>query len=228
MIDTAPTRFWITSLEKKVLKKHMACCRFRLQNDGMNQDKVKILASLAIICVAALLTGLVLWSWPEPSQPKAFSGAKLLQQPAPATTFAVLDTPEQQQAPEAWRGQPVFVNYFASWCVRCRGEHPLFSELRQAVSTPLIGIAFYDRAADTQKFLVDHGNPYTTVLWDKKGESGRLWGVDAVPHSFVLDAAGTVVWHHRGPINATMLRDQIVPLLQRLATAQQKQPSAQQ
>lgn len=194
----------------------------------MNQDKVKILAGIAFIGLAAMLTALVLWSWPEPSQPTAVSGVKLLQQPAPPGAFALLDQPEQRQAPVDWRGQPVFVNFFASWCVRCRGEHPLFSELRQSVSTPIIGIAYYDRAADTQKYLADHGNPYSAVLWDKPGGSSRAWGVDAVPQSFVLDATGTVVWHHRGPINAAMLQDEIVPLLQRLATAPQKSNSAQQ
>lgn len=194
----------------------------------MYQDKPKILAGIAFIGLTVLLTSLVLWSWPEPSPPTALGGTKLLQQPAPAGAFAVLNAPEQRQAPAEWRGQPVFVNFFASWCVRCRGEHPLFSELRQAVSTPIIGIAYYDRAADTQKYLADHGNPYTAVLWDKTGGSSRPWGVDAVPQSFVLDAAGTVVWHHRGPINASMLRDEIMPLLQRLVTAPSESKSAQQ
>lgn len=194
----------------------------------MQQDKLKILTGITVIGLAVLLTGLVIWSWPEPSKP-ANLGTKLLQQPAPPAAFALLEKPEQRQAPVDWRGQPVFINFFASWCGRCRGEHPLFTELRAAVTVPLIGIAYYDRAADTQKYLAEHGNPYSTVLWDKPGGSSRAWGVDAVPQSFVLDAAGTVVWHHRGPINAAMLQNQIVPLLQQLTAALPPTPeSAQQ
>lgn len=194
----------------------------------MNQNILKIAVAIGLIGFVLLLTGLVLWSWPDPGKPSAASVARLLRQPAPATDFALLDTPEQRRSPADWRGQPVFINFFASWCGRCRGEHPLFNDLRAAVTVPVIGIAYYDRAADTQKYLAQHGNSYTEVLWDKTGSGGRAWGVDAVPQSFVLDAAGTVVWHHRGPVTAAMLQTEVLPLLRPSAVTAPTPDSTQQ
>lgn len=206
----------------------LAKSRVKSQNEPMNHQRVKNLVAAGLIGFVMLITGLVLWSWPEPSRPSATNAIRLLHQSAPGTSFSLLEAQEKQQSPADWRGQPVFVNFFASWCARCRGEHPLFTDLRAAVTTPIIGIAYYDRASNAQNYLAEHGNPYTTVLWDKTGSGGRSWGVDAVPQSFVLDAAGTVMWHHRGPISATMLQSEIVPLLQKLAVPPTTPDSAQQ
>lgn len=136
-------------------------------------------------------------------------------QPAPPYSFRRLAVPEQSVSPADWRGHKVFVNFFASWCGKCRGEHKLLGDLRAATTVPVIGISHLDRPDDTQKMLAQIGNPFSDVLEDKSGKGGRSWGLVGVPASFILDAQGQIVWQHHGPIDAAMLKDEILP---RLAT----------
>lgn len=140
-------------------------------------------------------------------------GRSLLQQPAPAYRFAHQTAPGQSSTPADWHGKPVFLNFFASWCVPCRAEHPVITELRRKTSAPVIGVGHMDRVEDTQKLLAAHGNPYTLVLEDKFGKGGKAWGVRGVPESFIIDAQGIVVWNHRGPLTEEILQKEILPLL---------------
>jgi len=140
------------------------------------------------------------------------------QKPAPDYRFAVLDAPEKTQSPVDWRGQTVFINFFASWCVPCHAEHPLLEKLRTQTTRPIIGIGHYDRPADTQKMLAALGNPYTLVLEDKMGRGGKSWGLNGVPESFILDAQGLIVWNHRGPLTEKIMQDEILPLLRTIET----------
>lgn len=134
-------------------------------------------------------------------------------QAAPTYSFRRLTVPEQSVSPADWRGRKVFVNFFASWCVKCRAEHGLIKELRTATAAPVIGISHLDRPEDTQKMLAQIGNPFSDVLEDKSGKGGRSWGLVGVPASFILDAQGQIVWQNHGPIDAAMLKDEILPRL---------------
>lgn len=134
-------------------------------------------------------------------------------QPAPNFTFHRLTAAEQNVSPSDWRGHKVFVNFFASWCVKCRAEHKLIGDLRATTTAPVIGVSHLDRPDDTQKMLATIGNPYTDVLEDKSGKGGRAWGLAGVPASFILDAQGQIIWQHHGPIDAAMLKEEILPRL---------------
>ncbi len=149
----------------------------------------------------------------QPPETAPKSGESLLRQPAPAYRFAQQTVPAQTSVPADWRGKPVFLNFFASWCVPCRAEHPVITELRRKTSAPVIGVGHMDRVEDTQKLLAAHGNPYTLVLEDKFGKGGKAWGVRGVPESFIIDAQGIVVWNHRGPVTEEILQKEILPLL---------------
>ena len=97
--------------------------------------------------------------------------------------------------------------------MKCRAEHKLIGDLRATTTAPVIGVSHLDRPDDTQKMLATIGNPYTDVLEDKSGKGGRAWGLAGVPASFILDAQGQIIWQHHGPIDAAMLKEEILPRL---------------
>lgn len=135
----------------------------------------------------------------------------LIGKPAPAFDLALLDGSARLSA-DSLRGQPLLVNFWASWCPPCLVEHPLLMRLaREGVQ--IVGLDYKDDAAAARAWLTRHGNPYLTVATDPEGQAGLDWGVYGVPETFVLDAAGTIVYKHIGPLTDEAWRERIQPLL---------------
>ena len=101
------------------------------------------------------------------------------------------------------QGQPVVVNFWASWCPPCRAEHPALVQLA-AEGIPVYGVNKSDRDADALAFLNELGNPYTGVLTDPTGRKSLEWGIVALPETFILNGDGEVVLKFAGPIHRVM------------------------
>ena len=100
-------------------------------------------------------------------------------------------------------GHVSMVNVFASWCVPCRAEHPLFIELAEIGEVPLYGINYKDPPEQARAWLDELGDPYTRIGADRDGRVGIEWGVYGVPETYVIAADGTIAYRHVGPITRT-------------------------
>jgi len=116
-------------------------------------------------------------------------------------------------------GEVSLVNVFASWCVACRAEHPLFMELAASGAVPLHGLNYKDRPEDAARWLDRLGDPYTRTGADLDGRVAIEWGVYGVPETFVVSAAGRIVHKHIGPVNNVALAETILPLVGQLRGA---------
>lgn len=110
-------------------------------------------------------------------------------------------------------GQPVVVNFWASWCLPCVEEHPQLVALAARTGVKLVGINHKDQAANASKFLGRHGNPYAAVGADTSGRAAIEWGVYGMPETFIVDGTGTVVFKHVGPIGVETLEKRVLPAL---------------
>ncbi len=135
----------------------------------------------------------------------------LIGKPAPDFNLRVVgeDTPYRR---EDLLGRPVLVNFWASWCVACRVEHPLLMELSRR-GVEIIGIDYKDTDADGLRWLERHGNPYRAIAADPEGQAGLDWGVYGVPETYVLDASGNILYKHIGPIDEEAWRTKMAPLM---------------
>jgi cytochrome c biogenesis protein CcmG/thiol:disulfide interchange protein DsbE len=123
------------------------------------------------------------------------------------------------------RGEVSLVNVFASWCVACREEHPVFMQLAAGRKVPLHGINYKDRPDDAAKWLDTMGDPYTRTGADLNGRVAIDWGVYGVPETFVVGADGRIAYKHIGAVTEQALNDAILPLVERLkAEARKRQP----
>ncbi len=113
-------------------------------------------------------------------------------------------------------GEVSLVNVFASWCVACRAEHPLFMRLARNKSVPIHGLNYKDRPQDAAQWLNTLGDPYTRTGADRDGRVAIDWGVYGVPETFVVGADGRIAHKHIGPITEQALRETILPLVERL------------
>jgi cytochrome c biogenesis protein CcmG/thiol:disulfide interchange protein DsbE len=114
------------------------------------------------------------------------------------------------------RGEVSLVNFFASWCVACRAEHPLLSAMARSGVVPVHGINYKDAPADAARWLDTLGDPYTRTGADRDGRAGIEWGLYGVPETYVVSAEGRVMHKHAGPLTEQVRNDTILPLLERL------------
>ncbi len=139
----------------------------------------------------------------------------LINKPAPVFDLAGLDgAPGLDHA--AFAGRVVLVNFFASWCIPCRLEHPLLMGLATETKTPLYGIAYKDKPADTAQYLAQLGNPYRRIGLDEAGRVGIDFGVYGVPETYVIDRTGRIRLRYVGPLSEEQVTKQLLPLLKEL------------
>lgn len=112
-------------------------------------------------------------------------------------------------------GEPMLINFYASWCAACRIEHPLLMRLREE-GVVLHGVDWKDQPEAGFKWLVDRGDPYVRVGSDVSGRTGIDMGVSAVPETFVVDKHGRVRYRHVGAISGEDWATKIGPLMEKL------------
>lgn len=113
--------------------------------------------------------------------------------------------------------KPVLVNFFASWCVPCRAEHPLLMRLAEEGRITLYGIAYKDKPEAARAFLAELGNPFSRVGIDASGRTAIDFGVYGVPESYLIDAQGRIRFRQVGPFYSDALDEQLLPLVAELS-----------
>jgi cytochrome c biogenesis protein CcmG, thiol:disulfide interchange protein DsbE len=113
-------------------------------------------------------------------------------------------------------GEVSLVNVFASWCVSCRAEHPLFMNLQARNIVPVHGLNYKDESTAALNWLRRYGDPYDRIGADLKGRVGIDWGVYGVPETFLVNAEGRIVCKHIGPVRQEDLDEKLLPAVEAL------------
>jgi len=140
----------------------------------------------------------------------------LIDHPAPAFNLAKVMHPEQQFTSEDLKGQVTMFNVWASWCVSCRQEHPLFMELSKRKVVPIYGLNWKDKISNAQNWLNRLGNPYLVNGSDITGRTGIDYGVTGTPETFIVDKQGRIRYKHIGAVSLEAFENKIFPLIQQL------------
>jgi cytochrome c biogenesis protein CcmG/thiol:disulfide interchange protein DsbE len=95
---------------------------------------------------------------------------------------------------EKFRGRPLIMNFFASWCDPCREEMPLINELASKANEngyAVLGIAIQDRRASVMEFAREAKALFPVAL-DLDGTVQRAYRVFGPPATFFVDAQGVL------------------------------------
>ena len=114
------------------------------------------------------------------------------------------------------KGEVPLVNVFASWCVACREEHPVFMDLRKRGVVPIHGLNYKDKPDDAARWLDELGDPYTRTGADVDGRVAIDWGVYGVPETFLVDRDGRIAYKHIGPVTPRIMSEKLMPLIEQL------------
>lgn len=135
----------------------------------------------------------------------------LINKPAPAFDLPVLGNPEQRLTKESFLGKPYLVNFWASWCVTCRVEHPVVTALAKRNKLIILGLNFRDESDDALAWLDQFGDPYDISLRDADGRISIDFGVYAAPESFLVDPQGMIVFKQLGALTLEIIETEILP-----------------
>ena len=122
---------------------------------------------------------------------------------APDFEAVMLDSDESISLAD-FRGQPVLINLWATWCAPCRFETPYLQsvyEEYQDRGLRVAGISVDSRSSleAVQAFLADNGVTYD-ILLDPDMVSTDVFAAIGLPASFLVDAEGMIVFNRLGPI----------------------------
>ncbi|MCG8595834.1 MAG: DsbE family thiol:disulfide interchange protein [Kiloniellales bacterium] len=168
------------------------------------------------IALFAVLVGAFLWGLAPDRDPSQVPSA-MVDKPAPdfdLPSVTGLDIPGLKTGDLT--GEVILVNFFASWCVPCRVEHPVFMDLAARGDVKLVAINYRDEPADAVAWLAELGNPYSRIGADLDARTGIDWGVSGVPETYVIDSSGRIRYQHIGPMLPRHYEETIRPMIEDL------------
>jgi len=118
----------------------------------------------------------------------------------PAPDFVLKSSSGKNLRLSEYRGEVVMINFWATWCGPCRQEMPLLDQLYaryQRVGFNLLGVNIDDDSRRAVAMIEDLGVSFP-VLFDDAKTVSKLYAVDAMPATIIVDRDGTVRHIHHG------------------------------
>lgn len=116
-----------------------------------------------------------------------------IDQPAPPIHGTALDGSTVDLA--AYKGHPLIVNFWASWCVPCRDEFPLFEQQLKALGPTdglqVLGVLYKDDPTSASRFVADQKAPWPSVT-DPDGSIAKAYRTVAPPQTYFIDKDGVL------------------------------------
>ena len=182
------------------------------------EGRRKLLMALPVILFAGLAA--MFWVRLGSGDPSRIPSA-LIGHPAPQTMLPPLAGLTSDGAavpgldPAMFKGKVSVVNVWASWCVPCLEEAPLFTELGKDKRLQLVGINYKDAPDNARRFLNRYGNPFAAAGRDEAGRASIDWGVYGVPETFLIGRDGRIAYKLVGPITADNLANTLGPEIEK-------------
>ena len=132
--------------------------------------------------------------------PALASTVDTLRAGAPAPAFELKSNSGKPVSLGALRGQIVLVNFWASWCGPCRKEMPILEQLNRQYrnkGVTLVGVNVEPDSEAASQWL--KATPVSfPILYDVDSKVSKLYQVEGMPNTVIVDRKGNVRYIHRG------------------------------
>jgi cytochrome c biogenesis protein CcmG/thiol:disulfide interchange protein DsbE len=104
------------------------------------------------------------------------------------------------------RGEPLVINFWASWCAPCVREMPTLQRVSDDLGITVIGVDYIDQN-DKAEQLAERLDIDYELLRDDDGEFGTAVELIGTPTTLLVDASGTIVRRLTGELTEQQMRD---------------------
>ena len=170
---------------------------------ALRRTRKALWIAVAVAIPVAMLIAVLATS---PSARSRAVKSPLVGRPAPPAEGTTIDGSRASLAD--LRGRWVVVNFFATWCVPCRTEHPelvRFADAHEETGdASVFAIVYSDSPSAVKDYRAEHGGDWP-MLTDPDGRVALDFGVAGVPESFLVSPEGLIVSKILGGVQAADL-----------------------
>lgn len=146
------------------------------------------------------------------------SGASDSANATAAPEFTMTDTEGQTLTLADFRGKPVLLNFWASWCGPCASEMPAiqsaYEQYGDQIQFVAVNMTGMGGETETSALSLIQQNNYTfPVYFDVDSSAAVAFGVTSIPQTYLIDAEGNIIGGLRGAMSDNVLAEGIQMLL---------------
>ena len=121
-------------------------------------------------------------------------------------------------------GKPIIISFWATWCKPCNRElnaiKDLYDDWQQETGVKLVAISIDDtRSASKVKPHVDGNGWDYEVYLDQNQDFKRAMNVVNVPHTFLINGNGEIVWQHTAYVDGS--EEELFELVKKVANGEE-------
>jgi len=176
---------------------------------------IRLIAFVLIAALAGFYANVLLHREPAPMTAIEETGPESAEPVVTLPIFVLADVAGNPRSIDEFTGQPLLINFWATWCAPCLREMPMFEtvwqERNSGRSLQIVGIAI-DRAEDVGPYIEKTGVTYPILIGQSDAmEAAGSFGPDfaGLPFTIFVSADGQILLAHSG----ALLREQLEDIL---------------
>jgi peroxiredoxin len=125
---------------------------------------------------------------------------QLAKEAVEAPDFSLLDLTGRKTRLKDFRGNVVFLNFFATWCVPCRLEMPAMERLHRTYKDKglvVLAVDIREDAKTVRAFTQELKLSFPALL-DRDGSVAYTYGIRPVPATYLIGRDGKILWRAFG------------------------------